>query len=678
MRSNLSFTVLSLFVMAVFSTPSKAQWTSADGPYQSNYVYSMARYDSMLIAISSSGIFTKTDSSGIWEKRSNEEFYEHEIHDDTLFLRGYSGRVAFVDLKSSPFTVNNTMMYMAKAIVKEGPYILIAHQMEGFEYSTDGGATFRIFNTGLPSTSSNYIWGTDVEAGGNRIFLVTGGDVYQSDFSFTSWSPTGSGLGTGIFKGLEKVGTDLYAFTSDSLFVSHNWGNSWSFLSGAPGEISHIVAYKGDLYLSCRNKGIFRSTNNGQSWIPLNQGMKTSGNDFLGVIDGKLYTASYWGGEFMELDAVIPWKPIDAEGMASTWINDMEKYYNHLYVVDRWAGILRKKPGERWKNITPQTSSRYTYGGLEIAGGVIYVSAVKVRPDGRADTCSIIYSQDGGNHWKSFENILPYMGSIQPPELKYDGRGGLFIMGSSTFHTSDLGKTYTSGPCASDIVNYKNSLLMLHCNSRMISEWLNGQWQFKTLLNIMDARNFLPFDSALFVSSPNGFLVSYDKGQSWQSAPQVPGGGVLGGYARRYNYLFMADESGVYYSGDVGQTWTGLDPLPVFGILGLEIVGDTLYAATYSDGVYQYTLPQSIVSVFETKVASKPYRLFPNPASGSCRLEVNSGQPANYSIYTSEARLLRSGETDANVIDLRDLSSGLYIITIEIDNNLYSEKLVIE
>lgn len=89
----------------------------------------------------------------------------------------------------------------------------------------------------------------------------------------------------------------------------------------------------------------------------------------------------------------------------------------------------------------------------------------------------------------------------------------------------------------------------------------------------------------------------------------------------------------------------------------------------------------AITSVFNDKVDSKNYSVFPNPATDVLNILVNSPLNTNntYSIYNSSGVNLKSSIITRNheIIDLKAFSSGIYFIELRIDNQKYLEKLIV-
>jgi len=105
----------------------------------------------------------------------------------------------------------------------------------------------------------------------------------------------------------------------------------------------------------------------------------------------------------------------------------------------------------------------------------------------------------------------------------------------------------------------------------------------------------------------------------------------------------------------------------------LFVPGSTLY-------IDQLAI-DAITSVSNYKVNSKCYSVFPNPATSILNIQVNSRTNENieYSIYNSSGLKLKNSfvKNGIEIIDIKQLSPGIYFIELTINNHKYLEKLIV-
>jgi hypothetical protein len=118
---------------------------------------------------------------------------------------------------------------------------------------------------------------------------------------------------------LHLSGTTLYAGTANIVYVGAAEGTSWtptSAVDPAATAIESVVPAGGALWAATFGDGVFRSTNDGTSWVPVNTGLTGLGSSqVLELVEknGKLYAATGGAGVFV-LDLATPtqWSEFNA------------------------------------------------------------------------------------------------------------------------------------------------------------------------------------------------------------------------------------------------------------------------------------------------------------------------------------------------------------------------------
>jgi hypothetical protein len=110
--------------------------------------------------------------------------------------------------------------------------------------------------------------------------LTTPGTVYKSTNSGGTWQPLGSISFARSFAVSPHTAGVVYAGTDLGIFKSTNGGNSWSPFSPRIGKIVFDPVSSSTLYLLTNPgtfipEGLLKSTDNGQTWISVNNGLNT-------------------------------------------------------------------------------------------------------------------------------------------------------------------------------------------------------------------------------------------------------------------------------------------------------------------------------------------------------------------------------------------------------------------
>lgn len=118
------------------------------------------------------------------------------------------------------------------------------------------------------------------------------------------------------------------------------------------------------------------------------------------------------------------------------------------------------------------------------------------------------------------------------------------------------------------------------------------QWERVTVLPATQMSAIHVQGDRLFVAGLNKIYFSNDQGISWDSTSVIESGlDYITGIRMNHGRLYVSTiENGVWVSADFGQTWqasnNGLNGLGALAVAGIEVRGDSLYAATLGSGVF--------------------------------------------------------------------------------------------
>ena len=110
---------------------------------------------------------------------------------------------------------------------------------------------------------------------------------------------------------LQRHGTTLYAGTVNVVYVGEGEGTTWTpttAVDTAAAAVETVVPAGGALWAGTFNRGVFRSTNGGTSWDPVNTGLAGLGSSsVIALVEkgGKLYAGTGGAGVFV-LDLATP------------------------------------------------------------------------------------------------------------------------------------------------------------------------------------------------------------------------------------------------------------------------------------------------------------------------------------------------------------------------------------
>jgi photosystem II stability/assembly factor-like uncharacterized protein len=178
------------------------------------------------------------------------------------------------------------------------------------ERSTDGGATWTVVGNGL-SPFGTVTGIVDVPGG----LLTVSSRVYKSIDNGDNWVQVDSSLGLFVsFSALTKIGSTIYAYGM-GIAKSTDDGTTWVRAdSGLPAfySPSTLVGNGSGLYVSSGfTSGIYRSTNDGQSWSLWTSGAYSQllihGNDLFGCRDNDgVFIRKNFAGTFTRISTGLP------------------------------------------------------------------------------------------------------------------------------------------------------------------------------------------------------------------------------------------------------------------------------------------------------------------------------------------------------------------------------------
>ncbi len=345
----------------------------------------------------------------------------------------------------------------------------------------------------------------------------------------------------------------LVSCISNPVFAN---GKFWQSTNGPfGGRVNDLqVNSSGHIFAATGGNGIFRSTDQGTSWEPLNNGLTITdvycllinGNDdmFCGTVNGI----------FFSQDDGITWKPVAGSGFGAVIISLVMMPGDVLFAGTN-TGVFRSTDyGVTWQEVNTGLSFLSVSAMAKIDDTTLFVAV---------DYDNLFKTTNNGDSW---QKIAGEFGSYSIQAIAKSATGTIFVSNQGgVFRSTDSGASWTS----------------LQYNSNQITGYS------------------LFFDSSgnLFVGQPDHVLRSTDDGDNWTVTSTVSlSSNFLTFAALPGNYLFSGSENGVYRSIDAGLSWHGVN----YGLHNVAVQSlaaddnNYLYAASREDGIFRKTQPQSL------------------------------------------------------------------------------------
>jgi hypothetical protein len=290
--------VVILFLTLVAMHDTRAQWQQTNG-LNGGTITSFASIGGTLFAATDSGVFISSDSGLNWINPvpdSPQDIWSIKALGQILFAGAYGpGVFRSTDLGNDWAPIDTGLPTNVIDLAIVGSSIYAGTYGSGVFRSNDSGLTWNSFNTGLPSP----VVGGLTAIGSNLFVNDDPGGLFLSQ-SGSSWIPANHGLPGGFGTPFDAIGTYIFAGTYDSgIYLSKNGGIDWSF-SGLGGyNVSAIKTVGSDIFTGGYD-GIFLSTDSGQNWMPVNDGLSTTNVDAFAVIGSYILVgtgnAANWNG----------------------------------------------------------------------------------------------------------------------------------------------------------------------------------------------------------------------------------------------------------------------------------------------------------------------------------------------------------------------------------------------
>ena len=330
----------------------------------------------------------------------------------------------------------------------------------------------------------------------NNIFATSDGTayaviqtgVYKLTADATAWANVNASVPIGEgFMPMAAYEGMLYIVAADEMFASENRGETWNTLGPRPkGDAVEFVITDAEqasssqvpftMYLALRDEGIFRSTDGGTHWSPLNDGLTVSEKISAMTAIGKTVFAGTENGLY-RLDSDI-WKklPLDTSGaVCSLAVSGTDLYAGighellvkltrmELQQIDQGDLHFSKKifhstdVGASWIEIR---LGRKHLRKVSTAGITVLATGKTLLALGYAQS----RSTDGGQTWTELENDQNFLGRSRLPAVMVNERTYYKANVWGIHRTTDGGESWhifmngVMGTIVIDLVAFNNRL----------------------------------------------------------------------------------------------------------------------------------------------------------------------------------------------------------------------------
>ena len=333
--------------------------------------------------------------------------------------------------------------------------------------------------------------------------------------------------------------------------------NFWQQTNGPYGGTIEALAIKnsnGHFFAGTDGGGIFRSTDSGSNWTPINTGLTNTQVLSLAInSSGDIFAGTFGGGVFRSTDNGNVWVDVST---------DLTNKYIHALVINssgdifagaEGGGVFRSRDnGNSWTVIN---------SGLTDTD----VRALAINPNGHIfagtfDGGGIFRSTNDGNGWEAVNTGLTYP-HIRSLAINSSGHIFAGTDEAGAFRSTNNGNNWTE---------INNNLTHLEVYAL--------------------AANPAMQDTIFAGTDGGGVFRSTDNGDNWVSTGTLTNANVHSlAITANENILAGTEGNGVFISQNNGNTWTaihnGLTGLLVYA-LAANSIGD-VFAGTFAGGVFR-------------------------------------------------------------------------------------------
>jgi photosystem II stability/assembly factor-like uncharacterized protein len=341
-----------------------------------------------------------------------------------------------------------------------------------------------------------------------------------------------------------------------------------------------------NLFIVVPNTGIYRSSDNGEHWNPVNFEI-TSTLLFSFALNGANLFVTKSGAAYRSTDNGNSWDRLQL----NRTVGSIAVIGSDVFAGTYGEGVLRSTDnGDSW---TPVNSglTGLTVRSLAASGTDLYVEIT--------GNSGSFRSTDNGANWTALESSLMSGKVYSAANI---GTNKIVSTSGGLFYSTDNGKTWIRVETHNDIGGYSVTALAVGGNDLYAGTYGKGvlrstdngaNWSNTSSgLGNLNVVGLMSIGTNLIAGTSDGVYRSTNNGADWNSINGDLNAQVVRAIAVKDMYVFVGTSGGhIYRSSDNGVNWraetsglTGSDE-----VLDLAISSDNLYAAKLHDGVFRST-----------------------------------------------------------------------------------------
>jgi ligand-binding sensor domain-containing protein len=289
-----------------------------------------------------------------------------------------------------------------------GTEIFAANFWKGILYSNDNGESWELRNSGFRASIVNALF---KDQQGNLFAGTDRAGVFMSSNGGSNWVNrindfppycdirhfTKKEISPGIFYLFAASDVGIFR-TTDNGATFHPSNNG---LPASKNIYAVAVSPSGRIFASMNTNGVYVSDNNGDNWIPANTGMTYKNGRVLFISpNGDVFAGMNGGGMYRSTDNGISWTFLNS-GLTDTYMRSIVMdTLGILYAGTLYGGVHRSTDnGDTWETANSGLPSSSPIQDLATIGGYIFAATTVF--SGNVGH-GVYFSTNGGSTWEIF------------------------------------------------------------------------------------------------------------------------------------------------------------------------------------------------------------------------------------------------------------------------------------